>query len=182
MNRKKNSQSQITRRQGTKYQRRTTTAALHQTDQHGVRGLGRRITGRNFDQRGERGAPARYAAAATSPAAARRPPPHRRRSRPWRAASGRSSSGPIARPRAPASPNQPTEPRAESASTRQNHAPSRKSHGGADPAARTPTRRRPRAVRQIFLSSGDLPRGERASRPEEEEEILNPNQNGVIYL
>jgi hypothetical protein len=51
-------------------------------------------------------APARYAAAATSAAAARATP-RRRRSRPWPAASGRSSSGPIARPHAPASPNQP---------------------------------------------------------------------------
>jgi hypothetical protein len=76
-------------------------------DQHGVAGK----KGHGYGQRGERGAPARYAAVATSPAAARRPPPRRRRSRPWRAASGRSSSGPIARPRAPASPNQPTEPR-----------------------------------------------------------------------
>lgn len=56
---------------------------------------------------------------------------------------------------------------------------------GADPAARNPTQR-PRAVGSAIRTSSPLPalslslsRGW-SSRPEEEE-ILNPNQNGVIY-
>lgn len=124
---------------------------------HDGRGEGRERE-RGVQSRRRRDAPSRCAAAATSPAAALRPPPPRRRSRPWPAASGRSSSGPIARPRAPAflapesatNPGEPAQPRPPppppARQTKPTRAPpeSRRQGGGRQPSrggAQIPPRR-----------------------------------------